>query len=163
MNPVRITYLADAPWHAATLARWHYDTWSGLLPDWTEAEALAELRSHTDRVRIDTTRIALQDGELVGSASLLGEDHPALAQFGNPWLASVFVAPDARRRGIGEALIGACIADAATLGVPRLSLYTEDATALYQRLGWEVIATTTLPTAAVVVMAIAPLNATTRR
>ena len=54
----------------------------------------------------------------------------------NPWLASVYVAPEFRRRGIAAHLVGAVEAAARRLGFARIFLYTPSAAPLYARLGW---------------------------
>lgn len=56
-------------------------------------------------------------------------------------LNDLFVAPTARRLGVGEALLAAAAAHARQLGAVRLSLNTDvqnlPAQALYASLGWE--------------------------
>lgn len=54
----------------------------------------------------------------------------------SPWLASVFVRPDARGHGIASALVETVAAEAKRRGFSDLFLYTPDQQALYARLGW---------------------------
>ena len=59
-----------------------------------------------------------------------------------PWLKGLYVAPSARRQGVGGALVRRCEAWATSLGHPALYLYTErdsGGQALYQRAGWRAI------------------------
>jgi GNAT superfamily N-acetyltransferase len=82
--------------------------------------------------------VALADGQLLGSASLVAQDmeiHPELS----PWLASVYVAPEFRRQGIGSALVERVVGEARALGVSRLHLYTPDKEGFYARLGWHTL------------------------
>ena len=130
-----LAYLADRPEARETLARWHHDEWGHLLPDWSVAEASAELATHTGRRVAPTTVIALVDGDLAGSASLLLEDMPG-TEARSPWLASVFVAPEHRGRGIGAALVDRVVGDARHLGFPELFLFTTEAEGWYSARGW---------------------------
>lgn len=53
-----------------------------------------------------------------------------------PWLASLYVAPDFRKRGIGAALVRAIEQHARGVGCGELHLYTSRAEPFYARLGW---------------------------
>lgn len=80
---------------------------------------------------------ALLDGEVVGTCALL---HHGEGQYE---LSKMAVAPRARRRGIGAALVGAVIERGAGLGAHWLYLRTsprlEEAVRLYRRLGFRVV------------------------
>jgi N-acetylglutamate synthase-like GNAT family acetyltransferase len=54
-------------------------------------------------------------------------------------LASVYVASEHRRAGIGTALVRRVIREAETLDIPALHLFTPDKESFYARLGWSVI------------------------
>ena len=133
---MRIEYLCDHNHWAETLAAWHYREWQALLPEWSEADALAELCTHVHRCHLPTTLLALNDGQLLGSVSLLIEDHPQLGYL-SPWLASLYVIPAQRQKGVGSALVKALIAEARMLEIDTLHLYTEDGQSFYERLGWK--------------------------
>ncbi len=132
---MHIVYLCDHTQHAATLAHWHYHEWHTLLPDWSEAEALDELQTHTQRRHLPTTLIALDGERLCGSVSLLITDHPQLTQY-TPWLASLYVDASLRGRGIGTSLVRALMSEASALSLQHLYLYTTDGQRYYERLGW---------------------------
>ncbi|WP_397607776.1 GNAT family N-acetyltransferase [Silanimonas sp.] len=121
-----------------TLARWHHAEWAGLYADWSEERALAELlEAARAESPVPTTLVALaDDGALLGSVSLVAEDSPDLRAFEGPWLASLFVRPDARGRGLGEALVRALVDHAARAGLTHLRLFTPQHRAFYERLGW---------------------------
>jgi N-acetylglutamate synthase-like GNAT family acetyltransferase len=55
-----------------------------------------------------------------------------------PWLAGVFVKPQCRGKGIGSALVRRIEAEARSLEVATLYLYTPNTESLYERLGWSV-------------------------
>lgn len=132
---MNIVYLADYPQHIPTLAAWHHAQWGHLNPGSTaegRAERLSQQILHTG---IPTTLIAVEDDTMLGSASLVKNDldtHPALV----PFLASVYVAPAYRGRGIASALVQRIMDETRQLGLPTLYLITPDQQRLYGRLGW---------------------------
>ena len=152
---LRFGYLSDAPAHAAQLARWHHDAWGSLLPGWSIAAAQGELETHRAHCAIPTTIVAYEGDELAGSASLLANDHERIRAW-SPWLASVFVRPASRGRGIARELVARVRADARALGVHALYLYTTDAMKYYEALGWTPCGRVTLDGADITVMSIAP-------
>lgn len=119
------------------LAQWHHAEWGQLIPGWPLEVARAELGSHRARRAIPTTIIALDGPRLVGSASLLAEDMPDFPPIG-PWLASVFVLPGQRGRGIGVQLVARVLEEARQLGVATVHLFTTEAAAYYARQGWRI-------------------------
>jgi predicted N-acetyltransferase YhbS len=135
VKAVQIDYLADHPALAPVLAGWHHREWADLLPGWTRAQAEAELRSHTGRCQVPTTFVAVEGGQPLGSASLLAADLPGWEHL-SPWLASVFVVPECRGRGLGRRLVGRVVEEARVLGLPTVYLYTAGQAAYYQGLGW---------------------------
>jgi len=124
--------------HLRTLARWHHAEWAALYAGWSEDDAFAELQAHAAHQGVlPTTLVALaEDGALLGSVSLLVEDSPELVAFPGPWLANLYVVPEARGRGLGESLVRALVAKAESAGIPRLRLFTPRHRAFYERLGW---------------------------
>jgi len=133
---MRIDYLADHPDLAPLLAEWHYREWAELLPEWSLTQAVADLKSHTGRRQVPTTLVALEDGQAVGSASLLETDLDGWDHL-TPWVASVFVVPQRRGRGVGRQLLGRAVEEAAALRIAVVYLFTAGQEAYYQRLGWE--------------------------
>jgi hypothetical protein len=132
---VRLEYLARHPQAIATLAAWHHAEWQHLIPGWSLEETAAELASHTGDRALPTTIVALAGDEVVGSASLLREDMPGTEAW-SPWLASVYVAPAWRDKGIGRLLVERAVADATAEGVEILHLFTTEAERWYLDQGW---------------------------
>jgi N-acetylglutamate synthase-like GNAT family acetyltransferase len=155
---MKFAYLCDHMPIAPMLARLHFAEWGPLLPNWSEAEALEELRTHRARAAIPTTMLALDDASstLIGSVSLLQNDDDRIRDY-SPWLASLIVLPAYRGKGYGIALVDRCVREAHTLGVEKLYLYTAGQQAFYARLGWQVVDSVPLGSSAHVdVMAIVP-------
>jgi GNAT superfamily N-acetyltransferase len=136
---MEIEYLADHTSFARTLAGWHYDEWHGLREGDSVERRIEFLLAAANRRVIPTAFVALEQGELVGSATLAESDMETRRDL-SPWLIDVFVTPPARRRGIASALTMRVVREAAELKVPKLYLFTTGPMRehLYARLGWMV-------------------------
>lgn len=148
---MRIAYLADHAEHVPELARLHFAEWGCLKPGESLAGRTARLRTCCGRRAVPCAVIALEGAELSGSAMLVAHDmesHPHLG----PWLAGVYVKPGHRRRGIASLLVARIEAEARSLGIQELYLYTENAESLYARLGWSAMERCQYRGAGVVVM-----------
>lgn len=154
---MRIEHIAAHPNLVETVARWQWGEWGHLNPADSLAARIASLRDQTNPDRIPTTYIALNGDEPLGSASLVDYDMETHREL-SPWLASVYVTPTARGRGVASALVRRVVRQAAVLGNPRLYLYTENARGLYEKLGWRVIATDHFEGSLVTIMAINPAD-----
>jgi N-acetylglutamate synthase-like GNAT family acetyltransferase len=126
------------------LADWHHAEWGGYYDHWTHAVCLAELADHATRRTLPTTLVLVDATRVLGSVSLVLEDAPEFADEGSPWLASLYVRPDARGRGHGARLVRAAVAHAAALGIDDLYLFTPDHRGFYEQLGWTSLARTAL-------------------
>lgn len=133
-----IHYLADRPQHIPTLAAWHYAQWGELNPANDVAARIDRFQSHLQQRAVPTTFVACDGEELLGSASLVAHDLDSRGDL-TPWLASVYVAPAARNRGVGAAVVQRVMAEARAIGVPRLHLFTLDREAFYAKLGWRLL------------------------
>jgi len=148
---MEIRFLSEVPTLCPLLAKWHHREWGDLTPEWTAEEVLQDLRSHTGTHTIPTTLVALEEGEPLGSASLLPENFAELDAW-SPWLASVYVARPYRRRGVGRALVARICEIAVGMGVERIYLFTVDRASFYLELGWTIEETTTIRDTPVVIM-----------
>jgi GNAT superfamily N-acetyltransferase len=148
---MQIEYLANYPAYISELARLHFQEWTYLCPGESLDERTARLSGSCGRNAIPSVVVALGDGELLGSAMLLAHDTDSRPQL-TPWLAGVFVKPQYRGKGIGSALVSRIEAEARSLGVSTLYLYTPQTESLYERLGWSVMEYCEYRDTAVVVM-----------
>jgi GNAT superfamily N-acetyltransferase len=132
---MQITYLADHPDFIPTLAQWHQAQFGYLSPQTTVEQRAERLQAHLGGKGIPTTFVALVGGRLAGSASLIAEDMSSRPDL-SPWLASLYVDPAHRKRGLGTALVRQVVQEAQGLGIATLYLYTPDQEAFYARRGW---------------------------
>lgn len=137
---MEIAYLADYPDFAPTLAEWHYQEWNRLHANDSVARRLDSLRARSNRGQIPSVLVAVEDGKLLGSATIAEHDMETRRDL-TPWMTDVFVAPEFRRRGIASALVLRIIEEARALAVPQLYLFTTGPwrERLYAGLGWSVV------------------------
>jgi N-acetylglutamate synthase-like GNAT family acetyltransferase len=133
--PITIEFLADCPEALPTLAQWQHDEWGHYRAGDTVEKRSARLQEGCNRDRIPLTVVALDNGEVLGSASLIAHDMETRMEL-SPWLAGVFVGTEYRRRGIGAQLVRRIMAEATALKVPLLYLYTVHSEKFYANLGW---------------------------
>ena len=138
---LRIDYLADHPALVPTVTRWVHDEWPHFNPGSTFEDALAGMQAKLTRHAIPEALVAFLGEQAVGTASLVKTDMVTPEGF-SPWLASVYVPPEHRNRGIGSALVERMMQEVTSLGTDKLYLYTPDKVAFYERLGWTALRTT---------------------
>jgi len=148
---MRLLYLADRPEFIPALAEWHHNEWVHLNPGDTLEWRIKRMQKSLGRRQIPTTFIALEGEELLGSASLVKWDMDTKPEL-TPWLASVYVAPQHRNKGLGTALVERAVEEARALGVETLYLFTPDRESFYAHMGWEVLERTEYVGEQVVVM-----------
>jgi GNAT superfamily N-acetyltransferase len=133
---MRIELLEDVPDALPTVAAWiriefPHEFVDVPLADWT--------RDLCDAQGLNiTTFVALEDGQVVGTASLDASDLPVRPNL-TPWLASVFVDPEYRSKGIASQLVTRVEQEASARGVTRLHLHTTDRESFYAQRGWMVL------------------------
>jgi GNAT superfamily N-acetyltransferase len=136
---MQVKHLAEHPDAIPTLAKWVYDQWGHWMPPEATQKTLArEFKRRAVPGQIPETFVAVRDSQPLGTASLVAHDLAERMDL-SPWLAAVYVAPEARNRGIGSALVRAVMDEALALGVEELYLFTPDKMNFYSRLGWKVL------------------------
>lgn len=89
------------------------------------------------RARRADVLVALDRGRLLGGVTYVSDHHNPYAEFADTDAAGIrmlAVAPDAQHRGVGAALVDACIARAAAAGRRRIVLHTTSAMDVARRL-----------------------------
>ncbi|WP_221798943.1 GNAT family N-acetyltransferase [Oceanobacter mangrovi] len=131
-----ILNLQQVPELIPTLAHWHLDEWQALYPFESLVDFENDLRRSLNTDLVPSTWVLLQDGELVGSASLLDKDMNANEDLG-PWLANVYVHPPFRGKGLARLLIKQVLQQADAGGFENIYLFTEGHRDWYQQQGWQ--------------------------
>lgn len=132
-----IVAIADRPDLVPVVALWRWHEFgrpAGRTLEQTEARVAASVSPSGP----PQTFVLLLDGEPVGTASLAAtdlEERPHLT----PWLASVFVVPEARGRGYAAHLVAAVEEACRAAGIPTLWLFTNTAERVYARAGWRTV------------------------
>ena len=150
---MKIEYLADCPEAIPILSPWHHKEWLIYNPGESIQERVEKITAQAGKGDIPTTFVAIEGGTVLGSASLIAHDMDMRMDL-SPWLASVLVAPEHRRRGVGTALVNRVVDEARALGFRTLYLFTPDKEAFYTKLGWRFLERTEYLTHAVVVMSL---------
>lgn len=136
MSSMHIAYIKDHQDMLPVVAQWLFDEWSDLCPGSTVKTFLEQLQENCHDNQVPLTLIALRDGDVVGTASLIEYDMDTRRDL-SPWLASVYVIPEQRGQGIGTKLVQAIVAKATEIGISKLYLFTPDKEHFYQKLGWQ--------------------------
>jgi len=105
---VRIAPLVERPDLAAQVAAWGLAEWGHLNPGQTLAQRVIRIQGKMNVDRVPVAFVALDDsdsgaGGIIGTASLIFDDLEGDPR--NPWLASVYVPPEQRKKGIASALV----------------------------------------------------------
>jgi N-acetylglutamate synthase-like GNAT family acetyltransferase len=133
-----IHLLADKPEATSPIAEWLFKEWGHLRKETSSEGAMTRMNARLNRDKIPIALVAYIDDKLVGTVSLIENDMSIRPKF-NPWLASLFVASEARNQGIGSALIKNLLDRASKLHIPKLYLFTPDQQKFYMNLGWETV------------------------
>lgn len=133
----RLDWLADHLQHSDTFSAWihrqfHYEYAEQPLQEWQREFAEGQVNGDWKCL------IALEGDQLKGGAALVKADLARRPDLG-PWLACVFVLPEARGKGLAERLIEGICEEAKTRGVTRLYLHTQDQHAYYAKRRWAVL------------------------
>lgn len=135
--PWRIVTIRAQPELTPLVAHWLWDAfWQ---PNGHPLEEVREIIATCTAERDTPQCFVLMAGDVpCGTASFVSADLE-IRQDIDPWLAGVYVVPEARGQGCATRLVAAVEAAAREAGHAALFLYTHDAQAMYQKLGWQVL------------------------
>jgi monoamine oxidase/GNAT superfamily N-acetyltransferase len=141
---IELAEIADHPHLGPLLAAWHVEEWGHLYEDWTVDVAETEFRDMDVPGRIPITWLAFdgpgrEPDDVLGSISLLSDDDLDAFRHLHPWLASLYVVPEARGRGVGKLLVDQLMSTATDQGIERVHLFTSGQEEYYAKLGWRTL------------------------
>lgn len=135
-SPFTISDLRQRPEFIDTVAMRIWHTW------WRDSGRPLDTisgRLRHENLNPDPIPFALiaHDGvEFLGTSSVIASDLAERPQF-SPWVAAVWVEPQARRRGIGAALVDHAMQGCIALGIGRVYLCARpERSGFYEALGW---------------------------
>lgn len=146
-----IINLSQEPHHIPTLAQWHQAEWANLNPGQTLEHRIEKMQNYLSNQFVPSTFIYKHEGQLAGSAAIIQSDMDTRPEL-TPWLASVYVAAEFRRRGIGGKLVEHVMRQAKAAGIAKLYLFTPDQADFYKKLGWTAMGEETYRACPVTVM-----------
>jgi len=133
-----IVPIRQVPHHHKHAAQLSLDAWSHDFPEdtlQTYIDMFTTSGSYADRFVEVFAALNFAD-ELLGLATLVDDDELPGATEPGPWLAAVFVVPDARKLGVGSALIDHVVNRSRELGYSEIFLYTDNQQQWYEKRGW---------------------------
>ena len=135
-----LSSLAQYPTFVDQISAWFFEEWGGGVERRTIRQFSEVLNKRMNIDVLPVAFVALASGNLIGTASLICNEISSLPRYKH-WLASVFVAPEHRRRGWGTQIVRAAVQIAPDYGIDELFLYTRSHMDFYQQLGWEYVET----------------------
>lgn len=139
-SPTTIESLARHRRFTARVAHWYQREWGELFPERNWADTFDALLAHDEGEAAGArTWIALDGEELLGAVTRVELAIDRLGLHG-PWLAGPWVRPEARRRGLGAALVRRVEAESVAAGLGELHALGFGDSAWLRSLGWRAVA-----------------------
>ncbi|PZP55383.1 MAG: GNAT family N-acetyltransferase [Micavibrio aeruginosavorus] len=132
-----IVNLSEKPEFADVCAAWSFGEWGSQIAGRTLEQNMTRYRNSAGiKNELPCTWLALVNDRPAGMISLKDNDHPDHNDL-SPWLASLYIHPEYRGKGLAAKLIAHVEDFAKTeLKIPQLYLFTHTADALYKKRGW---------------------------
>ncbi|MCG7500076.1 GNAT family N-acetyltransferase [Vibrio sp. Of7-15] len=123
---MEISLLADHPNEAHKIAKWYYDEWTRIAPNFTEEMVLEKvIEKSVNRNQLPLSLVTHLDGELVGVLELKFRENKNYPEYEH-WVGGVFTHPNHRRKGIASLLLESAKEKAFCLGIKTLYLQCEN-------------------------------------
>lgn len=130
-----LTFLADYPQFAPTVAAWIFNEWGHQDPENSLEKCIALQRSRLNTKTPPIALVGLLDGKPIACSSIIIRELDPFPQYMH-WLGSVYVLSEFRNQGIGSAVVETSSQIAADLGLRELFLYTHSHENFYTQLGF---------------------------
>jgi predicted N-acetyltransferase YhbS len=138
VNKIYWHHIAEYPQAISLLAQWFQNEWSLINETATIDSRQEDLKSRISQKSLPLTMLAIDHQEILGTYSLDLADLP-IRPLWSPWLASVFVNPLHRKKGIGTLLVQKGLEHSQFLGIKTLYLFTTNRANWYASMGFQVI------------------------
>jgi GNAT superfamily N-acetyltransferase len=125
----------------ALSAKWRLEAFGDVL-DWSLEDEIKRLEDFVAGSGQQVALVASCDGVPAGTCLLAAKELEPCHSV-SPWPAGLYVVPEFRRRGVGKVLVHATEEQARQRGHSQIYLYSDDAIAYYEGLGWRVVEHTT--------------------
>jgi GNAT superfamily N-acetyltransferase len=132
---MKITDLREVPECIQLLAEWHHLEWSYFNPGGSVQKRIEKMQAYLGWQTVPRMFVCKDDGLLLGSAGIVLNDMDTKMEL-SPWLASVYVDKNHRKRGIGSALVKQVLDYARAAGFSDLYLFTQNQANFYKGFGW---------------------------
>ena len=132
---MEIKHISERPESIPEIAAWIENEWGHDSVELTFDNIYSTLLKQVTIHQIPETFVAVENGKFLGTASIVEDDmstRPGLT----PWLASVFVDPEFRNKGVGSELVKTIMKEAKIIGIKKLYLWTANKMDFYSKLGW---------------------------
>ena len=131
---LRIEFLQDNPDFFSVLAEFYKTEWKEYYGSGGQGDAFSEIESFCNKEKLPICLVALRGKVFLGSVAL--RQKSASHQHLSPWVTSLFVTPQERRKGIGTKLIEAVENLSVDLGFSKI--YSRSATAVefFRKMNW---------------------------
>ena len=140
MPDTQFELIADRVEAIPVVARWHFEQWGHMVPDSSFEKTCETISQSCNRDQAPLMVLAVEDNRVVGTAALKPHEMLSLFPGKTPWLGSVFVYRNYRKRGIASQLALKIVDIATAIGAKQLFLQTDRLDGgLYARLGWKSI------------------------
>jgi GNAT superfamily N-acetyltransferase len=133
-----IVNLCDKTTCIPQVAEWIYGAFIDNLRQGISLHDITQALSKRQKHTLPLTYIGIIGDECLGTISLVRNDLRARQDL-TPWLAALYIRPDARGHGYAQQLIATVCETANTLGYHAVYLRTETAAQYYTTLGWQKI------------------------
>lgn len=130
-----IDYLYNHPEFIYIVSNWIYSEFVLKSQGTLSLNEVINYFSNTKSTTLPLTLIAVINNECVGTISLFENDLKTQNNL-TPWLASLYISPHYRNKGIAKKLIDKIPLVVKKLGFKELYLRTEHTSEYYTRLGW---------------------------
>ena len=135
---MRIEYLADNIQYIPILGRSFYNEWGYLKPSTSIKYYETKLKNSINRNVLPIAFVAMLKDTLMGTISLVKYEMDSLTDI-TPCIASLYILPEHRKKGVSKLLINHVIEKVKELQYSTIYLFTVDKESFYNKYGWSTL------------------------